>query len=78
MIELEIVGTISHETVKKTFKKNWSTRKKIEYWVIPPESNGEFAACMEDVLEIYSKPYDPRIPVVCMVEQPIQILNLNR
>ena len=42
------------------------TKRKIEYWVIPPEADAEFAAHMEDVLEIYSKPYDPRHPVVCM------------
>ncbi len=26
------------------------TKKKIEYWVIPPESDAEFVASMEDVL----------------------------
>lgn len=30
---------------------------------------------MEDVLDIYSRPYDPRHPVVCMDEQPIQLLD---
>jgi len=30
---------------------------------------------MEDVLEIYSRPYNPLLPVVCMDEQPIQLLN---
>ena len=29
---------------------------------------------MENVLEIYKKPYDERFPVVCMDEQPIQLL----
>lgn len=33
---------------------------------------------MEDVLEIYSKPYNPLIPVICMDEQPIQLLNETR
>jgi hypothetical protein len=27
------------------------TRRKIEYWVIPPEADAEFVAGMEDVLE---------------------------
>ena len=27
------------------------TRRKIEYWVIPPEVDGEFVAHMEEVLE---------------------------
>ena len=46
--------------------------------MIPPESDGEFAACMEDVLEMYSRPYNSSIPVVCMDEQPIQLLKDTR
>lgn len=29
---------------------------------------------MEDVLEVYSRPYDPQRPVVCMDEKPYQLL----
>ena len=29
---------------------------------------------MEDVLEVYSRPYNPLIPIICMDEQPIQLL----
>ena len=29
---------------------------------------------MEDVLEVYHRPYDPRFPVVCMDEKPYQLL----
>jgi len=29
------------------------TNRKIEYWVIPPESDAEFVANMEEVLETY-------------------------
>ena len=54
------------------------TKQKIQYWVIPPESNAEFVACMEDVLEIYSRPYNPAYPVLCMDEQPIQLLKETR
>jgi|ERR1700733_15169119 len=54
------------------------TNRKIEYWVIPPESDGEFVANMEAVLETYSQPYDSRFPVLCMDEQPIQLLKETR
>ena len=27
------------------------TKRKIQYWVIPPEASSEFVACMEEVLE---------------------------
>jgi len=50
------------------------TNRKIEYWVIPPEADAEFTACMEEVLETYEKPYDPAIPVLCMDEQPVQLV----
>lgn len=50
------------------------TKRKIQYWVIPPKSDSEFVACMEDVLDTYSMPYDPSVPVVCMDEQPVQLL----
>jgi DDE superfamily endonuclease len=50
------------------------TNRKIEYWVIPPEADGEFVADMETVLETYAQPYDPDCPVICMDEQPVQLL----
>jgi hypothetical protein len=54
------------------------TKRKIEYWVIPPEADAEFVASMEEVLEIYAKPYDPKNPVVCMDEQPVQLIGETR
>ena len=48
--------------------------RSIEYWVIPPECDAEFVASMEDVLETYEKPYDPTNPVICMDEQPVQLV----
>jgi hypothetical protein len=54
------------------------TKRKIEYWVIPPEADAEFAASMEEVLDVYARPYDSRYPVLCMDEQPIQLLKETR
>jgi hypothetical protein len=54
------------------------TNRKIEYWVIPPEADGEFVASMEEVLETYDKPYDSACPVICMDEQPVQLLKETR
>ena len=50
------------------------TKRKIEYWVIPPDQDAEFVANMEDVLETYAQAYDAEQPVVCMDEQPVQLL----
>lgn len=49
------------------------TNRKIEYWVIPPDSDAEFVAHMEAVLDLYAKPYDPSCPVICMDAQPVQL-----
>lgn len=54
------------------------TKRKIAYWVIPPHADAEFVAGMEDVLEIYAKLHDPSCPVVCMDEQPVQLLKETR
>src|SRR6202030_1322487 len=54
------------------------TNRKIEYWVIPPEADAEFAAGMEEVLDTYALPHDPACPVLCMDEQPVQLLKETR
>jgi DDE superfamily endonuclease len=54
------------------------TNRKIEYWVIPPEADAEFVAGMEEVLDTYALPYDVKRPVLCMDEQPVQLLKETR
>ncbi len=54
------------------------TNRKIQYWVIPPKANAEFVANMEEVLETYEKPYDSSRPVLCMDEQPVQLVKETR
>jgi hypothetical protein len=43
-------------------------------WCIPPEANAAFVCAMEDVLEVYKRPYDPQRPVVCLDETSRQLL----
>lgn len=45
---------------------------------IPPEQNAAFVANMEDVLDVYHRPYDENCPVVCMDEKPYQLLDEYR
>jgi hypothetical protein len=54
------------------------TNRKIQYWVIPPEVDAEFVAAMEQVLDTYEQPYDPDHPVLCMDEQPVQLIKETR
>jgi hypothetical protein len=50
--------------------KPWQSQQ----WCIPPEANAAFVCNMEDVLEVYKRPYDPQRPVVCMDETSRQLL----
>ena len=54
------------------------TKRHVQYWVIPPEANAEFVACMEEVLDVYARPYDPSHPVICMDEQSVQLVKETR
>ena len=39
-------------------------------WCVP-ELNAEYIERMEEVLEIYERPYNPQEPVVCLDEKPV-------
>ena len=41
LVALDVVDLISHETVRQTLKKE-ITKRMIEYWVIPLETDAEF------------------------------------
>jgi len=49
-----------------------------EQWVIPPEHSGDFVAQMEQVLDVYKRPYNPQRPLVCMDESPRQLIRETR
>lgn len=68
LVELDVVEAISRETVRQTLIQNelkpWLKRE----WKIPPKANATFVAQMEDVLDVYARPFDPRRPLVCFDE----------
>jgi hypothetical protein len=41
-------------------------------WCIPPKANAAFVAQMEDVLDVYCRPHDPKHPQVCFDESSKQ------
>ncbi|MBE3561071.1 MAG: IS630 family transposase [Ktedonobacteraceae bacterium] len=73
-VQIGEVETVSYETVRRTLKKNELKPWLKEYWCIPPKSNAEFVYHMEDVLEVYQRPYDARFPQVCLDETSRQHL----
>jgi hypothetical protein len=46
--------------------------------VIPPKANSQFAAAMEDTLEVYTRPHDPARPLVCLDETSKQLVAETR
>lgn len=46
--------------------------------MIPAQQNGQFVACLEDILDLYQKAYNPTVPVVCQDEKPVQLLQQTR
>jgi len=51
---------------------------KVVGWIIPPMQNSEFVANMEQVLDVYKRPYDKEFPLICMDESPKQLIKETR
>ena len=47
-------------------------------WCIPEKPSAEFVVHMEDVLEVYHRPHDPKRPVVCVDETFPQLIGETR
>lgn len=77
-IEKKYIVTISHTCIGELLNTNEVKPHLSEYWCIPKENDASFVAQMEDVLGIYQRPYNPKIPVLCMDEKPIQFLAETR
>ena len=46
----------------------------MEQWCLAPTADPDFVWRMEDVLEVYRRPFDPQRPVVCLDETSRQLL----
>src|SRR5208282_4423299 len=73
VVELGIVERASDNTIGRILKKNILKPHLKKQWVIPPDANADFVACMEDVLDVYRRPHDPKLPVVCLDETSKQL-----
>ena len=77
-VELNYVDSISYETVRRVLKKNELKPWKRQGWIIPPDHDADFVAAMENVLDVYRRPYSADFPVVCMDETPRQLIRETR
>ena len=74
-MEKQYIVSISHSAIGELLNTNEVKPHLSKYWCIPKENDAHFVAHMEDVLGIYQRGYNPKIPVICMDEKPIQLLD---
>ncbi len=73
MVRLTGHEACSRETIRRRLKENELKPWQKEMWCIPAV-DGEFAARMEDVLDLYAEAPDASRPVVCFDESPTQLI----
>jgi transposase len=69
--------TLSRETIRRRLAENDLKPWRQKMWCIP-KIDAEYVARMEDVLELYAEPGDPKRPVVCFDETPVQLIGEAR
>jgi transposase len=78
VVQLKIADSVSHETIRQVLKANELKPWLREEWCIPPQANARFVYHMEDVLDVYKRPADPKRPLVCLDESPEQLVSETR
>ncbi len=73
-MEKEYIISISHSAIGDMLNTNQVKPHLSKYWCISKENDAHFVTHMEDVLGIYKREYNPRLPVICMDEKPVQLL----
>ena len=71
------IPTVSRESVREALHCHEVKPWREKMWCVP-DLNDEYITRMEDVLDVYEQPYDPRKPLVCLDEKPIQLLDDGR
>lgn len=77
VVQMKIIDSISHETVRHVLDNNELKPWRRPEWCIPV-ANAEFVYHMEDVLDVYKRPVDPKHPLVCFDESPEQLVSETR
>jgi transposase len=73
MVRLTEHESLSRETVRRRLAENELKPWREKMWCVP-KVDGEYVARMEDVLDLYAEPPDPKYPVVCLDESPVQLI----
>ena len=59
----ELDEPVGSEAIRLTLKNELRSDMN-DYWCILPKENDEFVAAMEDIIDIYEKPYNPSLTVI--------------
>jgi transposase len=73
LVRLTEHDDLSRETVRRRLADNDLKPWRKDMWCIP-QVDGEYVARMEDVLDLYAEVPDPKRPVVCFDESPVQLI----
>src|SRR4051794_11733559 len=73
MVKLTAHESVSRVTVRRRLAENHLKPWRKDMWCIP-QIDAEYVARMEDVLDLYGEAPDPKRPVVCFDESPIQLI----
>jgi transposase len=73
LVRLTEHDSLSRETVRRRLAENHLKPWRKDIWCIP-QVDAEYVARMEDVLDLYAEEPDPKGPVVCFDESPIQLI----
>src|SRR5262249_46788313 len=73
MVRLTEHSNLSRETGSRRLAENHLKPWRKDMWCIP-RVDSEYVARMEDVLDLYAEHPDPKRPVVCFDESPIQLI----
>src|ERR1700704_1027792 len=73
MVRLTAHESLSCETVRRRLAENHLKPWLRKMWCIP-QVDADYVARMEDVLDLYAEAPDPKRPVVCFDESPIQLI----
>src|SRR5271170_5153263 len=77
LVELTAHESLSRETVRRRLAENNLKPWRKDMWCIP-QVDADYVARMEDVLDLYAEATDPKRPVVCFDESPIQLIGEAR
>jgi hypothetical protein len=77
LVRLTEHASVSRETVRRRLAENHLKPWRKDMWCIP-QVDGEYVACMEDVLDLYAEEPAPPRPVVCFGESPTQLFGDGR